>query len=326
MKPIMLNGHERALTQIKYNEDGDLLFSVSKDHVPCVWYSHNGERLGTYQGHNGTVWCCDVAYDSSNLLTGSADNTCKLWDVETGTELCSLDTNSGVRTCGFSYDGENMFFTTDRTMGHDCKVLFYNVASLKQQGTKAEPYQTIVVPKQAPKITAAVWGPLDECIISGHDNGLLVKWDAKTGKRLGKTSAHTGRITDMQTDQDMIKLITSSKDTTAKLWDIEDLRVLKNFQTERPVNSACISPLRPHIMLGGGQEAMEVTTSSQKQGKFFARLYHMVYEEELGKIKGHFGPINSLAWSKDGKSYASGAEDGYVRIHMFDSTYYEQFE
>lgn len=21
-----------------------------------VWYSHNGERIGTYEGHNGTVW------------------------------------------------------------------------------------------------------------------------------------------------------------------------------------------------------------------------------------------------------------------------------
>jgi len=56
----MLHGHERAITQIMYNRDGDLLFSVAKDTKPTVWYSANGERLGTYDGHTGAVWCVDV--------------------------------------------------------------------------------------------------------------------------------------------------------------------------------------------------------------------------------------------------------------------------
>ena len=56
----MLHGHERAVTQIRYNHDGDLLFSVAKDNKPTVWLSENGERLGTYNGHNGAVWCVDV--------------------------------------------------------------------------------------------------------------------------------------------------------------------------------------------------------------------------------------------------------------------------
>lgn len=25
-----------------------------------AWFSHNGERLGTYDGHNGAVWTIDV--------------------------------------------------------------------------------------------------------------------------------------------------------------------------------------------------------------------------------------------------------------------------
>ncbi|GFY68764.1 eukaryotic translation initiation factor 3 subunit I [Trichonephila inaurata madagascariensis] len=60
MRPLMLHGHERAITQIKYNREGDLLFSCSKDPTPNVWYSINGERLGSFDGHNGTVWCIDV--------------------------------------------------------------------------------------------------------------------------------------------------------------------------------------------------------------------------------------------------------------------------
>ena len=37
MKPILLKGHERALTYIMYNYEGDLLFTCSK-HVIRVPY------------------------------------------------------------------------------------------------------------------------------------------------------------------------------------------------------------------------------------------------------------------------------------------------
>lgn len=60
MRPIILKGHERSITAVKYNRDGDLLFSASKDARPVVWYTDNGERLGTYNGHNGTIWAIDV--------------------------------------------------------------------------------------------------------------------------------------------------------------------------------------------------------------------------------------------------------------------------
>ena len=71
-KPLMLHGHERAITQIRYNLEGDLLFSCAKDPQPNVWYSINGERLGTYKGHSGAVWCLDV----SCILCAIVRNRC----------------------------------------------------------------------------------------------------------------------------------------------------------------------------------------------------------------------------------------------------------
>ena len=44
--------------------------------------------------------------------------------------------------------------------------------------------------------------------------------------------------------------------------------------------------------------------------------------EEIGKVKGHFGPINTLAFHPSGKGYTSGGEDGYIRIHDFDPSYF----
>ena len=75
-------------------------------------------------------------------------------------------------------------------------------------------------------------------------------------------------------------------------------------------------------MLGGGQEAMDVTTTSTRIGKFDAKFYHLIFEEEFGRIKGHFGPINSCEFHPDGKGYSSGGEDGYIRLHVFDPQYF----
>lgn len=58
-RPILLQGHERSLNQIKFNREGDLLFSCSKDNVVNAWFAHNGERLGTYDGNGGSVWSID---------------------------------------------------------------------------------------------------------------------------------------------------------------------------------------------------------------------------------------------------------------------------
>jgi len=43
-------------------------------------------RLGTYDGHRGTVWAVDVNWDSTKVLTAAGDATCKLWDCETGAD------------------------------------------------------------------------------------------------------------------------------------------------------------------------------------------------------------------------------------------------
>lgn len=47
-------------------------------------------------------------------------------------------------------------------------------------------------------------------------------------------------------------------DKTAKLVDINSLEVLKTYKTGRFVQSAAVSPLFDHVLLGGGQDASQV--------------------------------------------------------------------
>lgn len=315
MRPLMLHGHERAITQIKYSREGDLLFSCSKDPIPNVWYSINGERLGTFDGHNGAVWCIDVTWDSTTVVTGAADAKYGLWDLQTGTSIIMVDTDTSVRTCGFSYSGKRLMYSTDRSMGKQCEIRVVDTSDPKNSG--------LVIPTTGPKVTSAVWGPYDEYLLTGMDNGALVKWDLKMGQKIASKQDHRDVINDIQYYKDQTMFITACKDHTAKLFDTKTMDLLKSYKTERPVNSAAISPIRDHVVLGGGQEAMDVTTTSTRVGKFDARFFHLVFEEEFARVKDHFGPINSVAFHPDGKSYSSGGEDGYVRVHVFDPPYFD---
>ena len=95
----MLHGHERSITQIRYNREGDLLFSCAKDNQPNVWYAVNGERLGSFKGHTGAVWCLDVS--------------CIL--------LCAFVVLVSNKTCAMSYNNISATFCTEI-----CNLYFYH--------------------------------------------------------------------------------------------------------------------------------------------------------------------------------------------------------
>ncbi|KAF3915086.1 hypothetical protein ABW21_db0208500 [Orbilia brochopaga] len=316
-------GHERALTQVKFNKDGDLLFSVSKDHVICVWFSQNGERLGTYHGHQGAVWTIDSNPSTGILASGAADNTIRLWEIKTGKLIKTWEFPTAVKRVEFSEDGEYLLATTEQRMGHLGTIAVFPINPDVDGEQAAEPSLRITCTDS--KATVAAWSYLSKYIIAGHEDGSISQYDAKTGDQLLNVPVHERGtlITDMQMSPDKTYFITSSKDKTAKILDVDNLKVMKQFVTDTPLNSAALTPKKDFVILGGGQEARDVTTTAARQGKFEARFHHKIFEDDIGRVRGHFGPLNTIAVHPAGTSYASGGEDGYVRLHHFDKAYFD---
>ena len=44
---------------------------------------------------------------------------------------------------------------------------------------------------------------------------------------------------------------------------------------------------------------------------------NLKFGEELGKVSGHFGPINWIEYHKDGKGFITAGEEGIVRIYRY---------
>ncbi|OQR96096.1 eukaryotic translation initiation factor 3 subunit [Achlya hypogyna] len=323
MHPILLKGHSRSITMIKHNREGDLLVTVAKDHVPSLWYSATGERIGTFHGHQGAVWACDISYHSEYLLTAAADASVKLWDLKTGKEIFSFKHTGSARSVNFAHGDKQFVSVSDQFAENPATVFVYDLA---QEGEKQSNQPKLAITKHGHKgrVTGAYWMPLNEAILTTGEDGVVKLFNPETGALISEHKIHNGSITNLSFNKDKTLAITSSKDNTAKLIDVETMEVLKTYETDRPVNSASISPTKEHVVLGGGQEAMSVTVTAGRAGKFEARFFHQVYEEEFARVKGHFGPINSITFHPDGKSYTSGAEDGYVRIHHFDQEYLDR--
>lgn len=341
---------------MKYNADGDLIFTAAKDAKPMVWYSDSGERLGTYgvlsnyihllfivlsSGyHKGAVWDLDPNWDSKYLVTACADGFARLFEVTTGNYITKMPHRGAVRSVSWA-EGTHFFATaadpfTSRETGSISIFTFPTEDVLVEcMITLKRPVSTcfIVViaanresPEKAPshtfsleipvdplnKATCLGWTVANSHIVAGFDNGLIMKFDVETGKEVQQVKVHTDRVNRISFNNDKTLMITASKDKTSKLIDPVSLEVLKVYTTPTPVNGAVISPTHPHVLIGGGQEAMQVTVTGHQSGKFETRFFHMIYEEEFGRVKGHFGPINALAIHPYGKSYASGSEDGCV--------------
>ncbi|KAJ4881465.1 WD40/YVTN repeat-like-containing domain protein [Raphanus sativus] len=119
-------------------------------------------------------------------------------------------------------------------------------------------------PNGRKRINRAVWGPLNQTIVSGGEDAVLRIWDAETGKLLKESDAEVGHkntITSLTKAADDSHFITGSLDKTAKLWDMRTLTLLKTYVSGVPV------------VLGGGQDASVVTTTDHRAGKFEAKFY-----------------------------------------------------
>jgi len=324
MRPTLLQGHERALTQVKYNRDGDLIFSTAKDQHICGWFAHNGERFGTYHGHQGALWTVDVDPTSTFIASGAADNTVRLWDIRSGKCLKTWDFNTAIKRVEFSEDGSQLLAVTEKRMGFLGTIVVLDIkldVDAEQSDERA-----LTITCEDSKATVAGWSYMSKWIIAGHEDGSVSQYDGKSGELIYNAQIHEtdkSEITDLQWAPDRSYFITASKDKTAKLINANNLEVLKTYVANTPLNSAAITPKKDYIILGGGQDAMEVTQTSTRQGKFEARFYHKIFEEEIGRVPGHFGPLNSIAVDPTGRGYASGAEDGYVRVHHFDKGYFD---
>ena len=209
--------------------------------------------------------------DSTHLLTGSADNMCKLWSVKTGECLHTWKHTAPVRDVRFALGDKSFLTCLDNIMGNVPTIFVWPLELSNLADHPDCPSATML--GHTAKVTRALFGPVNRSIFSGSDDATLRVWDPITGDQKGIVEGvHTKRISDVQLSWDMTFLVTSCSDMWVRLFETSSLQLLKAFNTERNINSAAISPLPscPYLIAAGGQDAMSVTTTAAKQVRLFS--------------------------------------------------------
>lgn len=82
------------------------------DNTLATFDARSGQRLGTFKGHSAPIVGALFFKDGKRLLTGSSDQTAKLWDTATGRELLSLSHSAPVVGTALSPDNKRVLTVT----------------------------------------------------------------------------------------------------------------------------------------------------------------------------------------------------------------------
>jgi translation initiation factor 3 subunit I len=341
MKPIILQGHSRPIKDIKFNKDSDLIFTASSDRLITLWASETGERIGTFE-HSAAINNITLTQDSKILISGDNTGISYFWEVSTGKLLKKIETEPyySVRSCDLSY-GDKMVAISfgGRNKDSESYVNVYNIDDILKAETnekktikRLEPFKEFKA--KSSKYITSKWINTNKNLVCTKEDGSITMIDFETKEILREKKIHSETIQDMDISKKGEIILTASKDGKAQVLNPDTFDIIHTLHPKDPtrnLNSCKISPLfscgdeneeKFHALLAGGQESRDVTTTHAKKGGFELLFYNLMYGEELGAIQGHFGPVNTVAFSPNGEIVASGAEDSTVRVHKLDEEYY----
>lgn len=167
----------------------------------------------------------------------------------------------------------------------------------------------------------------DKYIISGAEDKSLRLWDRSIGQEVQRIefSSHPNSI-ELSSDYN---LLTVTHGNSVSFWETETLKKLKEITVPTNVATASLHPDK-HIFVCGGEDfkmykydyitgneignysnAIDIISLRIEWLIDFCFLFILIL---LESFKGHFGPVHAVSFSPDGELYASGSEDGTLRL------------
>ena len=278
----------------------------------------------TLRGHTDTIFNVAVAPDGQSFLTGSKDNTARLWD-QTGTEILHIDAHTGP-VFGVAFAPDGLSFLTgsgDSTaklwdlqgqllltlQGHTDTIFDVAFApdgqsfltgsndyTVKLWDTKGQ--ETLSLTGHTRRVSCVAFAPDGQSFLTGSDDKTAILWDAQ-GKEIHRLAEHAGPVFSVAFAPDGQTLATASTDGTVKLWNLKGKNILSIPAHKGPVYSVAFAPDGQSLLSGGVDKV--------------AKLWNL-QGEELLSLQGHTEHVSGVAFTPDGQSILTGSADFTAKL------------
>ncbi|MSR64890.1 MAG: serine/threonine protein kinase [Verrucomicrobiae bacterium] len=242
----------------------------------------------TGQEHTGFVASVAISLDCRWGLSGSEDQTLRLWDLSSGQCLRIFQGHDGRvlsvaispdGRCGLSGSVDNRLCLWDLVSGK-CLSTFYG---------HSKEVRTVAISPDGR------WG------MSGSYDNTLRLWDLSSGQCLRTFQEHTGSVNSIAISSDGRSCLSGSNDNTLRLWELSSGRCLRIFKGHtNGVLSVAISPDSRWALSGGGG-----LVGSQDNT---LRLWDLASGQCLQTLVEHISHVSSVAISPNGRWGLSGSD------------------
>ncbi|MCJ1251413.1 hypothetical protein MMC30_008646 [Trapelia coarctata] len=321
--PLTCHGHTRPINHLSFSsmvqDDQFYMLSACKDQNPMIRDGLTGDWIGTFLGHKGAVWQSRLSADSTFAVTGAADFTAKLWNTYSGECLQTFQHNHIVRAVALPPTTIPQLMATG---SHDRKLQIFDISHYSALGSAASPTDEATAGSSATDgsyeigagvhsgaLRSVIWGPDFNIIISATEDSVIRWWDLR--QRTPITSATlqgalgTCELNISPTASIINKpVISIAAGKTAYFFDANAPGTLLNkVETPHEIASVALQPDEEKFVVGGSKDT-------------YVRVYNL-QGEELELQKGHHGPVWTTNFSPNGKLYATGSEDGTIKLWKF---------
>jgi WD40 repeat protein len=224
---VVLQDPNATVSSVAYNPQGTRLASGEKNGVIHLWtiddWGHYQLRH-TIQASQRDVWAIAISPDGQTLASTALDRRVRLWDVETGACLQSLDLpDTHARTISFDPQGTRL--AVAQVNGN---IRLWNIVDR----ALVENTQTLRH-TQAP-INAVAFTPSGELLVSGAAEPILCIWDTMTGEKRHALSGCGQAIKDVALWPSSNIMASTGTDGLIRLSDIASGSVLHTINAPGP--------------------------------------------------------------------------------------------